>query len=224
MFDRQLSRKRLLVGIGGNIGTGKTTVANELRRYGAKIIDADEIGKTLLRREGEEYKKLVAAFGKGILNKNGEIDRKALAQIAFSSRANLRKLNAIMHPPLLAKLKKEIEETKEGLVVVDAALLFFWGLHKEMDISILMTAPDELRIKRMVRLGFTEEEVRRRLELQGRDTKYWSCADFVLENKGSLAELKRKIRALWNYFYSSRLEQLKAKKSPMSGKKIPKAN
>ncbi|MEO0069974.1 MAG: dephospho-CoA kinase [candidate division WOR-3 bacterium] len=213
MFDRQLSQKRLLVGIGGNIGAGKTTVANELRRYGAKVIDADEIGKSLLVSGSEEYKKLVAAFGKDILNKKGEIDRKALGRLAFSSLKNLKKLNAITHPPLLKRLKEEIDKIKEGLVVVDAALLFAWGLHKQMDVAILVTAPDEIKVKRMAKLGLTEEEAAQRLKLQGSDKKFWSSADFVLENKGSLAELKRKTRALWNFFYSSRFKRLKTKSS-----------
>lgn len=213
MFDRQLSQERLLIGIGGNIGAGKTTVANELRRYGAKIIDADQIGKSLLRKGGEEYKKLIIAFGKEILNHRGEIDRKVLGKKAFSSKVSLNKLNKIMHPPLLKRLQLEIDRAKEGLVVIDAALLFAWGLHRQMDVSILVTAPDKLRINRMAKLGLSEKEAAQRLKLQGNDSKFWHQADFVLENKGSLAELKRKIRALWNFFYSSRLERLKAKKN-----------
>lgn len=213
MFDRQLSQERLLIGIGGNIGSGKTTVANELRHYGARIIDADQIGKSLLRKGSEEYKKLIASFGKQILNHTGQVDRKALAKKAFSSKASLKKLNEIMHPPLLKRVREEIDRAKQGLVVIDAALLFVWGLNKEMDVSILVTAPDELRLKRMEKLGLSQAEAMQRLKLQGSDVKFWSQADFVLENKGSLAELKRKIRALWNYFYSSRLEELKAKKT-----------
>lgn len=213
MFDRQLSQERLLVGIGGNIGSGKTTVAQELRRYGAKVIDADQIGKSLLRKGSEEYKELIAAFGKQILNHTGQIDRKALGKKAFSSKASLKKLNEIMHPPLLKRLREEISRVKQGLVVIDAALLFAWGLHKEMDVSVLVTAPDELRMKRMVKLGMSQAEALQRLKMQGSDTKFWAQADFVLENNGSLAELKRKIRALWNFFYSHRLKELKAKKT-----------
>ncbi len=213
MFDRKLSQQRLLIGIGGNIGAGKTTVANELKRYGARIIDADQIGKSLLKKGGEPYKKLIVTFGKEILNHNGEIDRKALAKKAFASKSALNKLNSIMHPPLLKRLQEEIDKAKTGLVVVDAALLFFWKLHKQMDISILVTAPDQLRIARMVKVGLTAEEVQQRLKMQGSDAKYWRQADFVLENSGSIPELKRKIRALWNYFYSNRLEKLKTKKT-----------
>jgi|UniRef100_A0A7V3PTD9 dephospho-CoA kinase len=213
MFDRQLRQERLLIGIGGNLGAGKTTVANELKRYGAKIIDADSIGKSLLSKGSTEYKKLIQAFGKDILNHQGEIDRKALAKKAFASRAALKKLNSIMHPPLLKKLRQEIARCRQGLVVVDAALLFAWKLHQQMDIAILVTAPDQLRIARMKKCGLSPEDVQQRLKLQGPDTRYWRQADFVLENNGSLAELKRKIRALWNYFYSNRLERLKAKKN-----------
>ncbi len=213
MFDRQLSQQRLLIGIGGNIGAGKTTVANELKHYGARIIDADQIGKNLLKKGGEPYKKLLAAFGKDILNHNCEIDRKALAKKAFASRVTLHKLNSIMHPPLLKRLQAEIDKAKKGLVVVDAALLFAWKLHKQMDIAILVTAPDHLRIARLAKAGLTADEAQQRLKLQGSDTKYWRQADFVLENCGSISELKRKIRALWNYFYSNRLEKLKAKKT-----------
>ncbi|MGC8797995.1 MAG: dephospho-CoA kinase [candidate division WOR-3 bacterium] len=213
MFDRQLAQERLLIGIGGNIGAGKTTVANELKRYGAKVIDADAIGRSLLKKGSAEYKELVRVFGRDILNRKGEIDRKLLARKAFASRNALEKLNSIMHPPLLKKLQQEIARCRQGLVVVDAALLFVWKLHRQMDIAILVTAPDQLRIARMTKSGLSPDEVRQRLKLQGPDTKYWRQADFVLENCGSVAELKRKIRALWNYFYSSRIEHLKAKKN-----------
>lgn len=212
MFDRQLSQGRLLIGIGGNMGAGKTTVVNQLRHYGAKVIDADSIGRTLLKKGSAEYKKLVRAFGKDILNRKGEIDRKALAKKAFASRAALSKLNSIMHPPLLQKLNQEIAKHRKGLVVVDAALLFAWKLHRQMDINILVTAPDQLRIARMTKLGLSPEDVKKRWKLQGSDTKYWHQADFVLENNGSRAELKRKTRALWNYLYSSRFEHLQSHK------------
>src|SRR5512141_329693 len=108
MFDRKLAQERLLVGIGGNMGSGKSTVASELGRYGAKIINADELGWTILNRGSEEHTKLVQAFGKGILTKGGRIDRRALAEIAFRNRANLNKLNKITHPALVERVRKEM--------------------------------------------------------------------------------------------------------------------
>jgi len=214
MFDRKLSQERLLVGIGGNMGSGKSTVASELKRYGAKIIDADEMGWSILAKGTDEYHRLVKTFGRGILTKTGNIDRRALGKIAFASRANLAKLNAIVHPILLDRVRKEIDRNRKGLVVVDAALLFAWGMDKEVDVAILVTAADRLKIKRMTDAGMPEEDIAARLKLQQPDSKIWRKADFVLENRGSFAELRRKCRALWNFFYSAKFQAFKAARHP----------
>ncbi len=206
VFDRKLGRERLLVGIGGQMGAGKTTVIGELKRYGAKVIDADQIGWGLLAKNSPQYAALVKTFGKDILDKAGRIDRRSLGAKAFAGKAALAKLNKITHPPLVEKLRAEIARHKKGLVIVDAALLFFWGLDKEMDVSILVTAPERIKVKRMTELGMTPEQARARLKLQPPDAKVWRRADFVLENSGSLPELKRKARALWNFFYSARFQ------------------
>jgi len=210
MFDRKLSQERLLVGIGGNMGSGKSTVASELKRYGAKVIDADEMGWSVLAKRTDAYRRLVKTFGRGILTKSGNIDRRALGKLAFASKANLAKLNAIVHPTLLERVRKEIDRNKKGLVVVDAALLFAWGMDKEVDVAILVTAADRLKIKRLVDAGMREEDVMARLKLQLPDSKIWRRADFVLDNKGSFAELRRKCRALWNFFYSAKFQAFKA--------------
>jgi dephospho-CoA kinase len=206
MFDRKLSRERLLVGIGGNTGAGKSTVASELRRYGAKIIEADTLGWTLLAKGTPQTNELVKAFGAGILGKTGRVDRKVLANKAFASKANLAKLNKITHPALIEKVRREVERHKKGLVILDAALLFLWGLDKEMDVSILITAPERVKLRRLRDAGLSEDEAKARLKLQESDAKVWRRADFVLENSGSFAELKRKSRALWNFFYSAKFE------------------
>lgn len=210
MFDRKLSQDRLVVGIGGNTGSGKTTVVNELKRYGARIIDADAIGWSLLRRGTPEHTKLAKAFGKDIVTKSGQVDRRVLADRAFATKASLKKLNAITHPAILKRIRADLEKYKKGLIIVDAALLFTVGLDKDVDVSILVTAPERLKVKRLTDSGMTRDEAKKRLKMQEPDTKVWRRADFVLENKGSLAELKRKSRALWNFFYSSRFQNLRA--------------
>lgn len=210
MFDRKLSQERLLIGIGGNAGAGKTSVANELKKYGAKIIDADVIGWSLLRRNTAQYRLLVSTFGRGILTKGGQIDRPALARLAFKNRPSLSKLNRIMLPRIVERIKAELAQSRKGLVIVDAALLFTTGLDKEMDVAILVTAPERLKVRRLAEEGMSREQAKARLKLQEPDARVWRRADFVLENKGSLAELKRKSRALWNFFYSARFQNLKA--------------
>jgi len=214
MFDRKLSQDRLLVGIGGNMGSGKSTVASELKRYGAKIIDADEMGWSILNKGTDEYRRLVKTFGRGILTKAGNIDRRALGKLAFATKANLNKLNAIVHPTLLERVRKEIDRNRKGLVVVDAALLFTWEMDKDVDVAILVTAADRLKIKRMTDAGMPEEDIAARLKLQPPDSRIWRRADFVLENRGSFAELRRKCRALWNFFYSAKFQAFKAARRP----------
>jgi len=214
MFDRKLSQERLLVGIGGNMGSGKSTVASELKRYGAKVIDADEMGWSIIAKGTDEYRRLVKTFGRAILTNSGNIDRRALGKLAFASKASLAKLNAIVHPSLLDRVRKEIDRNRKGLVVVDAALLFAWGMDKEVDVAILVTAADRLKIKRLVDAGMKEEDLVARLKLQPPDAKIWRRADFVLENKGSFAELRRKCRALWNFFYSAKFQAFKAARHP----------
>ena len=214
MFDRKLSQERLLVGIGGNMGSGKSTVASELKRYGAKIIDADEMGWSIIAKGTDEYRRLVKAFGRGILTKTGNIERRALGKLAFASRASLNKLNAIVHPALLDRVRKEIDRNRKGLVVVDAALLFAWEMDKDVDVAILVTAADRLKIRRLTDAGMKEEDIEARLKLQPPDSKIWRRADFVLENKGSFAELRRKCRALWNFFYSAKFQAFKAARHP----------
>ncbi|MFO7676439.1 MAG: dephospho-CoA kinase [bacterium] len=208
MFDRKLNQERLVVGIGGQSGAGKTTIVSELRRFGSKVIDADTIGQSLLKKDAPEYRKLVKAFGAGIVSRGGQIDRRLLAEKAFASQTALRKLNAITHPAIMARICAELARTRKGLVIVDAALLFTVGLDKDMDVAILVTAPERLKVKRLVSAGLSREEAARRLKMQEPDAKVWRRADFVLENKGSLAELKRKARALWNFFYSARFQNI----------------
>ena len=207
-FDRKLTQDRLVVGIGGQSGAGKTTIVNELRRFGSRVIDADTIGQGLLRKGSPESRKVVKEFGDGILTRGGQIDRKQLAEKAFASKAALKKLNAITHPAILERISAEIDRCRKGLVIVDAALLFTVGLDKKMDVAILVTAPERLKTRRLVGAGLTREEAVRRLKMQEPDSRVWRRADFVLENKGSLAELKRKSRALWNFFYSNRFKHV----------------
>ncbi|HDR00316.1 MAG TPA: dephospho-CoA kinase, partial [candidate division WOR-3 bacterium] len=106
------------------------------------------------------------------------------------------------------RISAELDRCRKGLVIVDAALLFTVGLDKKMDVAILVTAPERLKTRRLVETGLSREEAVRRLKLQEPDARVWRRADFVLENKGSLAELKRKSRALWNFFYSNRFKHV----------------
>ncbi len=193
------NKKAFVIGIGGNIGSGKTTLAKMFQEFGAKLVDADKIGWSLLKKSKKEYIKIVKTFGKAILDKNNNIDRKKLGEIVFNQPKKLQMLNRIVHPTLLTKVRQDIRKEK-GIIVLDAALLFNWGLEKEMDASILVSATKELKIKRSKKLGITKKAVEERLARQIPETMMVKKADFIVRNNGSNQELKQTALEMWQLF------------------------
>ncbi|MEO0161713.1 MAG: dephospho-CoA kinase, partial [candidate division WOR-3 bacterium] len=128
-------KKRVVIGVGGNIGAGKTTVARMFKAYGMKYISADRIGWQVLEEIAGDLRKY---FGEGIfLGK--KINRKCLRDLVFSNPRYLKILNRLSHPRLLARIDEKLEGIKRGMVVIDAALLFDWPkLLKKIDYPILV--------------------------------------------------------------------------------------
>jgi dephospho-CoA kinase len=197
------TKKAFVIGIGGNIGSGKTILAKYFQKFGAKIIDADKIGWSLLKKSTKEYRKIIKNFGKSILDKNQNIDRKKLGKIAFNHPKKLQTLNRIVHPALLAKVRQDIRK-KRGIIVLDAALLFNWGLEKEMDASILVSATKRLKIERTKKLGILKKTAEERLARQMPETVMVKRADFIVKNNGTKQELKQTTQELWQLFTKCR--------------------
>lgn len=193
------NKKAFVIGIGGNIGSGKTTLAKMFQEFGAKLVDADKIGWSLLKKSKKEYIKIVKTFGKAILDKNNNIDRKKLGEIVFNQPNKLQMLNRIVHPTLLTKVRQDIRKEK-GIIVLDAALLFNWGLEKEMDASILVSASTKLKVERTKKLGMTKKETKERLARQLSETTMAKKADFIVRNNGSNQELKQTALEMWQLF------------------------
>jgi len=185
-----------VIGIGGNIGSGKTTLAKIFHGFGAKIIDADKIGWSILKKSSKEFKKIIKTFGKSILAKNQTIERKKLGEIVFANRKQLQKLNRIVQPVLLAKVRQAIRRCS-GMVVLDAALLFNWGLEKEMDASILVSAPKRLKLGRASETGMTKKIAEARLARQMTESSMARRADLVIENNRTKEDLKNKAEEIW---------------------------
>ena len=136
------------IGLTGNVASGKTVVADRWREAGVRVIDADRLGHDVLREDEAVRSALVDVFGESILDTAGAIDRAALGKRAFATDEGLQRLNAIVHPPLLARLRAALicaEADGGPLAVVAAALVFEFGLDRELDLMVLVTAPEELR-------------------------------------------------------------------------------
>jgi len=192
-----------IIGITGGIGSGKTEVAKIFRKLGAKILSGDEIGKEVVEKNSSVLKKLVKSFGDEILNIDKNLNRRKLGKIAFSTVENRDKLNKIVHPYLLSSLKKKIKEYRKkgsGIVVVDAALIVEWGLHKDLDYLILVESALKNRIKRLKEnLGYSQKEAMNRIKVQIKDETRRKYADYIIKNDKGLTELRRKTVSLWKF-------------------------
>ncbi len=195
----------MLIGLTGQIGAGKSTAARIFAQFGAAVVDADMIGRKVVEQSPTLLKKLVKRFGQGILSSPGKLNRKALAKVAFASPNSTRALNSLVHPYLLKELHRQVKQhsKRRKVVIIDAALLLDWRLDREVDWTIVITAPLALRTKRMSARGLSRAEVIARQKSQPSVATFRSRADFVVSNSGSSAELRRRLKKLWQTLQKS---------------------
>lgn len=172
----------LQVGLTGGIGSGKTTVARVFRTLGIPVFEADAAGRALLADDREVKAAVVARFGQDVL-REGHIDRAALARIVFTDQQALKDLNAIIHPAVRVAFKQWSGTQVAPYVLMEAAILAESGGAKHMDRIVVVTAPEDLRIHRvMQRDGVEEETVRTRLANQISEAERLKTADHVIMN------------------------------------------
>ena len=184
----------IAIGLTGNVASGKTTIADRWREAGVRVIDADRLGHAVLQEDETARWTLVEAFGEEVLTADGSIDRNALAEQAFADEDGVRRLNAIVHPPLLERLRSELEKAAragERLAVVDAALVFEFGMDDDLDAVVLVTAPPELRADRLRQSrGLDNQRIARIMAAQMPDAEKEERSDYVVVNDGSLEDLE----------------------------------
>ncbi|HKF74647.1 MAG TPA: dephospho-CoA kinase [Candidatus Dormibacteraeota bacterium] len=196
-----------VVGLTGGIGTGKSTVAVLLRERGATVIDADEATRAVQAPGSEGLRRLVEEFGSGILTAGGELDRARLADIAFRDADARGRLNGIVHPLVrewMADRQREAAERGDPVVVLDIPLLFESRGAAAFQTVVLVYAPEEVAIARLVeQRGMSEEQARARIAAQMPIEEKRRLATHVIENTGSLAELKARVDAVWREIAAS---------------------
>ncbi len=192
----------LVIGVTGNLGTGKTTVSQMLVELGARHIEADEVGHELLQQNEAARRQIVNAFGKSILNSGGEIDRDKLAGLVFDDKAALAKLNRITHPRILRLVKHKIEEYRKagaGVVVVEAALLIEAGWRSQVDQLWVTTAPEATIVARLMKSrGMSEEQILDRLRAQMPQEDKARQADVVINTDCPMEQLRARVNELWS--------------------------
>jgi dephospho-CoA kinase len=201
MKMRSKDHKRIVIGLTGSFGTGKTTVAAMLRACGARVIDADAIGHGLLAKRTRVYAAIVRRFGNGVLAADKAIDRRALADIVFANHSRLQQLNRIIHPEIVRIIKKEISEVRKGVVVLDAPLLIETGFHRYVDRLVVVTSSQRSQIQRIQkRSRLSKAAIVRRVRSQIPLRDKIRMADFVIDNNGTRKDLRKQvteIRRMW---------------------------
>lgn len=188
----------LLIGLTGNIATGKSTVAAMLADLGALTIDADKIAHQVMRRGTEVHAEIAEAFGPQILTAEGEIDRKGLGHLVFDDREALERLEAIVHPPTLEAIDRRVDATPAEVVVIEAIKLIESGLADECDSVWVTTCRREQQIARMVaERDLSRDEARERVEAQRPQEERVAHADVVIDNSGSRGATWEQVVAAW---------------------------
>jgi dephospho-CoA kinase len=191
----------LLIGLTGNIASGKSTVAQLLADRGATIIDADELARDAVAVGSDGHRKIVERWGDDILKADGGLDRVALRQIVFQEPVELEALNSIVHPEvsrLRDDLINEARERGDETVVCDIPLLFERKMTDTFDRIVLVDAPRPVRLERLVReRGLRETEAMDMIVAQMPAELKRARADFVIDNVGTLGQLDARVAEVW---------------------------
>lgn len=201
--------RTIIIGITGGFGTGKTTVAKAFKALGAKVLDADRVAHKALKRGAASYEKIVKVFGRHILNRFKKIDRAKLAHRVFRNKKSLSKLCGIIHPIVIAEIKKSIKKISDSKstspVVIDAPLLIEARLHNITDYLIVVKTSRATQIKRAMRkTGFAADEIIRRIKSQIPLNKKIQMADYVIDNEGRKNDIKKIVKKIWEEIENGR--------------------
>ena len=187
----------LRVGLSGGIGSGKSTVARSLARRGAMVIDADAIAREVVEPGQPALAAIVERFGPDVLDAEGRLDRPKVAALVFDDAAARADLNAIVHPRVaLESARRTSAAPPDAIVVMDVPLLVE-AARSGYDIVVIVEAPEDVRLDRLVARGMSGDDARRRMSAQATDADRRKVADVIVDNSGSEDDLEPQIDALW---------------------------
>ncbi|MBJ7530526.1 MAG: dephospho-CoA kinase [Nocardioides sp.] len=183
------------VGLTGGVASGKSTVSALLRELGAVVIDADQLAREVVERGTPGLARVVEEFGEGLLTPEGDLDRPAMGRLVFGDEQARRRLEAIVHPLVFERYAEaEAAAGPDDLVVHDIPLLVESGRAGDFDAVVVVDAPRELQLERMVAdRGWTREDAESRIAAQATREQRRAVATYVVDNTGSLEDLRARV-------------------------------
>jgi len=192
----------IIVGLTGSVGTGKSTVTNFFRKMGAYIIDWDELAREVTRPHLRAWKGIVEYFGKDFLNEDLTINRQKLADIVFSNKEKVEKLNQIVHPEVFKEDERITNELKSldpnALIIKDIPLFFEVARPIFVDKVVVVSASEQTQLRRLKEKGMSQEDARNRIKSQLPLKEKIKSADFVINNDGPPEETKRQVEEIYS--------------------------
>ncbi len=191
---------RLIIGVTGNTASGKSEVARIFREKGCALVDADKVAHELYANNAGLLQQLASEFGQEVLFPNGVLNRKRLGSEVFGNPQALAALDRIVHPHLLVAIRERVFSARRVMnrVVLDAALIVEWGVQRELDCLVLVTAPEPLRLQRLMeRDQLSLEEAQRRMRSQIPEAEKRAFANFEIVNDAGRDELIQQADSVW---------------------------
>lgn len=188
----------MIVGLTGGIASGKSTVSNYFREFGAEVLDADVVAKELSEKE-ENVAKIIEIFGNEILDENGNISRKKMRERAFLEKDKLKQLNELLHPQVIEVFKNKKENTKEyEIVIFDIPLLFEAGMENLCDTVIVVYISKRVQLERMMKrdrhgIDLAERIIESQMSMSDKIDK----ADIIINNNCTLEDLKNNVNVVY---------------------------
>lgn len=192
----------LILGITGNIASGKSTVAGGFARLGAALVDADQLARDVVASGSPVLDQLAERFGDDILREDGQLDREKLSAIIFADPEARQELNRIMHPAIgqlaIERLQKLKKKPGIPLVVYEAPLLFEAGAEGRVDQVLVVKIDSQVQLARLMqREGLDEDAARLRIDSQMPQDEKLARADYVIDNSGTVEEVLEQVKELW---------------------------
>jgi dephospho-CoA kinase len=198
----------IIVGLTGSVGTGKSTVANLFKELGAYVVDWDELAREVTRPHLKAWKEIVEYFGKDFLNEDLTINRQKLAEVVFSDKEKVAKLNQIVHPEVFREDERITDEIRsldpDALIIKGIPLLFELTCPVYVDEIVVVSASEQTQLRRLEGKGITRGDARNRIKSQLPLEEKIKSADFVINNDGSLEETKRQVEEIYTLLITSK--------------------